>query len=418
MKSLRWTWSIFCLLLSAFQVGLAVKLTPKTTNSKIASAWFAGWHATSEPAYPISKISWSKYTHITYAFAETTPDARSLSLLGSNPDLLPEFVAQAHKHGVKALVSIGGWTGSRWWSSNVASAHNRTVFVKTVTSFVKKYNLDGLDFDWEYPGNQGIGCNTISPKDTANFLAFIQELRKDQVGSKLILSAATATFPFINKAGEPSADVSGFARVLDFIAVMNYDIWGPWSPTVGPNAPLDDSCTKRANRVGSAASAVTKWHAAGIPLKQLVLGVPSYGHSFRVRRAKAFDGNTLASYPEFDTTDPPIGDAWDDGSGVDECGNPQSAGGNINFWGLVSQGYLKNDGTPQEGIAYKVDNCSQTAYVYNKNTEIMVSFDDAKSFSRKGRFIKSTGMRGFSMWEAGGDFQDILLDSIRKSAGF
>ena len=48
----------------------------------------------------------------------------------------------------------------------------------------------------------------------------------------------------------------------------------------------------------------------------------------------------------------------------------------------------------------------------------MVSFDDAPAFAAKGKFIQSEGIRGFAMWEAGGDFNDILLDSIRAGAGF
>lgn len=48
----------------------------------------------------------------------------------------------------------------------------------------------------------------------------------------------------------------------------------------------------------------------------------------------------------------------------------------------------------------------------------MVSFDDARSFTAKGKYIKKTGLRGFAMWEAGGDYDDILLDSIRSAAGF
>lgn len=92
---------------------------------------------------------------------------------------------------------------------------------------------------WEYPATQGIGTNTINPEDTENLLFFLQELRKDALGKTLILSAAAATVPFTDPNGKPSTDVSGFSEVLDFIAIMNYDIWGPWSSTVGPNAPLD-----------------------------------------------------------------------------------------------------------------------------------------------------------------------------------
>jgi chitinase len=56
-------------------------------------------------------------------------------------------------------------------------------------------------------------------------------------------------------------------------------------------------------------------------------------------------------------------------------------------------------------------------FVYNESTETLVSYDDAESFAAKGNFIKSSGLRGFAMWEASGDYQDILLDSIRSSLG-
>ncbi len=49
--------------------------------------------------------------------------------------------------GVKALVSIGGWTGSLYYSANVATAENRTAFVKTVVDLATTYNLDGIDFE-------------------------------------------------------------------------------------------------------------------------------------------------------------------------------------------------------------------------------------------------------------------------------
>lgn len=49
---------------------------------------------------------------------------------------------------VKAMVTIGGWTGSVYFSNNVGSAENRTLFVKTVVEFAAKYNLDGFDFEY------------------------------------------------------------------------------------------------------------------------------------------------------------------------------------------------------------------------------------------------------------------------------
>ena len=34
----------------------------------------------------------------------------------------------------------------------VTKANETRIFAKNVVDFVTKYNLDGADFDWEYPG--------------------------------------------------------------------------------------------------------------------------------------------------------------------------------------------------------------------------------------------------------------------------
>lgn len=179
----------------------------------------------------------------------------------------------------------------------------------------------------------------------------------------MILSAATSVLPFTGPDGNPLDDVSEFAKVLDYIEIMNYDVWGPWDSTVGPNAPLNDTCEAPQNQAGSAVSAVQKWQKAGMPLDQIVLGVAAYGHSFRVDKADAFvPGSTtlIGPYPKIDASVKPNGDSWDDSAGVDVCGNAQSPGGTITFWGMIDLGYLYPNGTLKDGIYFRYDNCSQT----------------------------------------------------------
>ncbi|KAI0646605.1 glycoside hydrolase [Trametes meyenii] len=383
----------------------------------VAYTWYAGWHGTD---FPPEKLSWNKYTAVTYAFAVTTPDVNTVSLEASDEELLPRFVELAHNNSVKAILTVGGWTGSQYFSSAVATEANRTAFVKTVLALVSKYNLDGLDFDWEYPNKQGMGCNVIADDDTQNFLSFLQALRADPAGKNLTLSAAAGITPFNGPDGTPSSDVSAFAAVLDYLAIMNYDVWGTWSTGVGPNAPLNDTCTDAADQQGSAVSAVKAWTGAGFPANQLVLGVASYGHSFKVDKSVALSGSTLAAYPAFEKTQP-LGDSWDEDApaGVDQCGNPTAGGpsGIFDYWGLVQGGFLTANGTAADGIDFRFDACSQTPYVYNPSTEVMVSYDDAQSFAAKGRFINDAGLRGFAMWEAAGDYNDTLLDAISEAIG-
>lgn len=191
----------------------------------------------------------------------------------------------------------------------------------------------------------------------------MQELRQDSVGANLTLSAATAITPFVDSSGKASADVSEFSKVLDFVELMVYDVWGSWASVVGPNAPLNDTCAPSVDQQGSAVSAVKAWSDAGMPNNQIVLGVASYGHSFSVNKTAALQSGSgssnLAPYPGFDASQQPMGDSWD-GAGVDSCGVMQGPEGDFDFWGLIAGGFLKADGSVASGIDYRFDECSQT----------------------------------------------------------
>ncbi|EPQ53629.1 glycoside hydrolase family 18 protein [Gloeophyllum trabeum ATCC 11539] len=393
--------------------------TTSNSGDVIAASWYAGWNY---QYFAPSNISWSKYSTVYYAFAETTPDSSTISLTSDDTNVLPQFVSLAHQNNVKAVLTIGGWSGSQYFSSSLATADNRTAFINAVTKLVSQYDLDGVDFDWEYPGKQGLGCNTISDNDSANFLSMLQELRSQPAGKNLTLSAAVSITPFVGSGGTPMSDVSAFASVLDYIEIMNYDIWGSWSTGVGPNAPLDDSCAPPADQQGSATSAVKAWTAAKMPADQIILGVASYGHSFSVSTSAASNGSSLAAYPAFNKAEQPDGDKWSgdatfNASATDACGNPVTKSGIFDFWGMVDGGFLTANGSVAEGMMSRYDECSQTPYVYNPNTQVMISYDNAQSFAAKGQFINTQGLAGFAMWETGGDLNDVLLDAISQGAG-
>ncbi|KAJ7728778.1 glycoside hydrolase family 18 protein [Mycena metata] len=382
----------------------------------IASAWYPGWLATS---FPPSSISWDKYNVMTFAFATTTPDPSMIALDDISMGALPTFVSAAQDASVPALLSIGGWTGSQYYSSAVGSPANRTAFINAILALVSKYNLDGIDFDWEYPGSSaGLSCNVVNPDDSANFLSMLQELRTSG-GENLTLTAAVGIAPFLGADSTPMTDVSQFAVVLDRIAIMAYDVWGSWSSTVGPNAPLNDTCAPLADQAGSAVSAVNAWTAAQFPANQITLGLASYGHSFSVAPSAAFtDSGSVALYPVYDKSAQPLGntDQANDTS-LDPCGQPTGVGGVFTFAGLISEGYLNSNGTAADGISYVYDSCSQTPFVYNRTNQVMISYDDATSFAAKGNFINSQNLLGFAVWDVTGDQNDILLDSIHAAMG-
>lgn len=390
---------------------------PASKTGMIATGYFAGFHTKRSKPFDVDKIPWSRYTDVKYAFAETASDG-SLDFKKSHEEEIPKFVKAARANGVKTQIAIGGWSGSIHWGNNVATPENRTAFVKTCLDAVKKYDLDGLDFDWEYPGRQGLGCNTVNPEDTLNFISFLQELRKAEP-KKLWLSAALSLFPYNNKEGKRSSnnELAPMADLLDYSMIMGYDLFGAWAATGGPNAPLAFSCDKRNNQ-GGIKEGIEAWVAAGYPKEKLALGFGAYGHGFSVNTADAFgsDGALLA-YPKNNGTRRQ-GSTWDDDPLVDDCGGAQPPGGTFPLWSMIEEAkFLDQSGNPAKGIAYGFDNCSMTPFLYDNATQWWVSYDNNQSIKAKGEYVTSNKLAGIGLWEIGDDFKTMFIDQVRSAVG-
>ena len=55
---------------------------------------------------------------------------------------------------------------------------------------------------------------------------------------------------------------------MNLTAIMNYDNYGDWTETTGPNAPMDKSCSE-SQEGSSAIAAVKAWTEAGFPASQV-----------------------------------------------------------------------------------------------------------------------------------------------------
>ncbi|KAJ7717919.1 glycoside hydrolase family 18 protein, partial [Mycena maculata] len=344
----------------------------------------------------------------------TTPDPSNISV---SSELLTEFVQTAVANSVSPLLTIGGWTGSQYFSTAVATSENRNKFANAILDLVKTYNLDGIDFDWEYPGSQGVGCNVVNTQDSSNLLLLLQQLRKSS--PTLLLTAAVGSAPFLGADGNVMSDVSSFASVFDRIALMVYDTWAV-NGTVGPNAPLASACepTQYQSLSGSAASAVAAWTQANFPANKILLGLAAYGHSYNITpQAAVSSSGSLNSYPDIGGSQPTGPSDTPGNLGTDQCGNPGTVSGVFTFADLVSAGFLDSDGSAGSGIHYTIEECSKTPYVYNEDTHVFISYDDTKSFASKGDFILQSGLAGFAVWEVTGDYNDILLNSLHSGMG-
>ncbi|EGG02959.1 family 18 glycoside hydrolase, partial [Melampsora larici-populina 98AG31] len=368
----------------------------------------------------VGKIPWEDYTHLDY-FVIKSPSSPEAELEIEDEENLKEFVKAGKSHNVTISLTLGGWTGSVYFSSLVSSDSNRKSFAKNIAKTIKKYGFDGIDLDWEYPNVPGQDGNQISKDDSANFLKFLQVLRIE-LGPQSRISAAVSVHGFMGSDGEYLKDHKSYAKVLDFITIMAYDLYGPSStPVVGPNAPLFDTCNDPGMKY-SVDQAIQTWTSTGFPASQILLGIPSYGYQYQLETSKL---NVTHFSDKTDQTSLFFGsiDQSKQGKGAKNgqqtptsCGSPTDDG-NFVFKDLMTCGFLSSDGTTGlNGFERHYDNCTHTPLLFNPTSKLLIAYDDQDSLAEKTKFAKSKGLAGINIFDAAGDTQSkLLLKSIKKA---
>src|SRR5215831_10771487 len=172
-----------------------------------------------------SSIDAKALSHINYAFVDVkdnrawlhnektdTVNFRKLSELKNiNPNL-------------KILISIGGWTWSKNFSDAVLTDTSRQNFATSAVAIVAKYNLDGIDIDWEYPGMMG-DSNMYRPEDKQNYTLLFRDLRHglDSLNQITHLKYFVTTAVGGWKAYTDHTEMGKVQQYTDFINIMSYD---------------------------------------------------------------------------------------------------------------------------------------------------------------------------------------------------
>jgi len=165
--------------------------------------------------YPVEKL-----THIIYSFLKIKEDTLTVAN-EKQAQSLRQIVALKEKYPkLKVMVSIGGWGGCAPCSDLFASEKHRQTFAKTTVEFFKKYKVDGLDLDWEYPTIEGYPGHKYQPADKANFTALVKTLRQ-AMGNQYILTFAAGGFEQFLK---ESVDWQAIMPELDFVNLMLREI--------------------------------------------------------------------------------------------------------------------------------------------------------------------------------------------------
>jgi chitinase len=322
-------------------------------------------------------------TRINYAFANIENGRMVMGFKHDAENFATLNALKTENPQLTVLISVGGWLWSGGFSDAALTTESRTVFIDSVMDFLGRYQLDGLDIDWEFPGQSGAG-HKFRAEDKQNFTLLLAELRKrfdeetKRSGKRLYLTMAAGSGPeFV-----ANTEMKKVARIVDTVNLMAYDFYEPGSaPNTGHHAPLYNNPADP-HRASSDIS-VRVLEDAGVPAEKILLGLPFYGHV----------------WGEVPATE----------HGLFQPG--KQIGHDFAPYSRIVSAMLGH------GFTRYWDDVSKVPYLYNADKKIFVSYEDPESIAIKGRYVLKNKLAGMMFWSYEADSNGVLLNAVDKALG-
>uniref|UniRef100_A0A7M4EWS2 chitinase n=1 Tax=Crocodylus porosus TaxID=8502 RepID=A0A7M4EWS2_CROPO len=307
-------------------------------------------------------------THLTYF----TIGHRKITISTDLPFLFLLLYHSNDKLG--ALLAIGGPLLLRF-TQMVASRGTQQTFIDSVIVHLRKVAFDGIYLDFEYLGSRGRPA-----EDKHHFTVLVQEILEaftaEAASSGKLRLLITAPV-FAGKATiDAGYEIAEIGKLLDFISVMTYDFHGGWDTFTGHNSPLHQG-----SETGSKFPlkyAMEYWRDNGVPAEKLLMGFPTYGHTFRLTSSDASVGA-------------PASGAGSSGPYTREAG----------FWAFYGVRCFYKLGFSAE-VNWIDDQKVPYAYRGNK----WVGFDNICNYKHRVKYLKDNNFGGSIVWAI--DLDDFL----------
>ncbi|CAF0791621.1 unnamed protein product [Brachionus calyciflorus] len=274
---------------------------------------------------------------------------------------------------IKVLLSVGSYRdGTMPFMRMMESVINRKNFIRNTVIFLRKYNFDGLELNWNLRNIDSASYyfkNNV-PRMKAQFSKLSSLLCDSFKPFKLILAAMVSG---LNEIAQDSYEFNQLAKLYDFVTIYNYDFY---------EIPLKMKYSDHQNPLYaptnhlSVHSTVDFWKKNGFPSEKLLLGVESYARSFTLYKQRSHDL----------------------GSTIFKEGNPgvfTSTPGILSYFEVCD--YLYNKNWRRTWL-----NEQMVPMASNLDDQI-VFYEDSESVTHKSIYVKSNNLAGISLFSLDND---------------
>lgn len=332
---------------------------------------------------------------IYYAFAIPQADG-TLTL---NTSYLDE-VKKLKNSGIRVLLVIDGAnkTPLQAMVQLCNDDTTRATFVNNIINMITKYNFDGVDIDWEFPGTSGLSGFTTEI-DQTNLNKLLRDLRNGLNniqalnGSNYIISVAipSTSWGAVRYDFKGNSSLGGINTYCDYVNMMSYDL--NKSTHTSHVAACYSSQNSNDYKFG-AVYGTEKFVSLGLDKNKIIIGAAAYGKTYSITGTV----NMSATYPALGVT----------GTLTQISGISGSYTSGTIYYSAIAK--LEKNDKYVKYTEYK-NGKIVGSYLYNATDNLFITYDSVESIIEKCNYASSNGL-GIMVWAYGEDSTDTIINTI------
>ncbi|KAJ2954240.1 hypothetical protein O0L34_g2486 [Tuta absoluta] len=362
-------------------------------------------------------------THLVYGYAGIQPDTFKMVPLNENLD-----VDRSHANyraitnfktkypGLKVLLSVGGDADNeeaQKYNLLLEAPQARTAFVNSGVLLAEQHGFDGIDLAWQFPRikpkkirstfgsiwhgiKKTFGSTPVDDKEAEHregYTALVREL-KQALSVKPNMQLAISVLPNVN--ASIYYDVPAIINLVDIVNIDAFDYNTPERNPKEADYASPIYTPQNRNPLLNADAAVNYWLQAGAPANKLVLGVSTFGRTWKLDAESEIAGV------------PPL---HADGPG--EAGPYTKTEGILSYPEVCAKLINPNHQKGMKPHLRKVTDPSHRFGTYafrlpddNGEPGLWVSYEDPDTAGQKAAYVKSKNLGGVSI-------TDLSMDDFR-----